>query len=119
MSLAFVDVDHLKTINDTHGHAAGDRMLVEVARMLNVNLRSYDLVIRYGGDEFVCVLAGMTEAEAVARLQLVNAALAAAPEHGSVTVGVAQLRSDEGVDSVVARADAALYEQRRARRTMA
>jgi diguanylate cyclase (GGDEF)-like protein len=116
MSLAFVDVDHLKTINDTHGHAAGDRMLVEVAGMLRSHLRSYDLVIRYGGDEFVCVLAGMRRQEAEARLEHVNAALATAPEHGSVTVGVVDLRPDESVESVVSRADVALYEKRRAQR---
>jgi diguanylate cyclase (GGDEF)-like protein len=117
MSLAFVDVDHLKSINDSRGHAAGDRMLVEVADILRSNLRSYDLVIRYGGDEFVCVLAGMRQEEASARFQHVNAELAGGPEHGSVTVGVVDLRPDETVESIVARADLALYEQRRAHRS--
>ena len=117
MSLAFVDVDNLKSVNDSQGHAAGDRMLVEVAQMLRAKLRSYDLIIRYGGDEFVCVLAGMNQDEAAVRLAQVNTALAAAPEHGSVTVGVVDLRPDETVESVVARADLALYEQRRTHRS--
>ncbi len=117
MSLAFVDVDHLKAINDSRGHAAGDRMLVEVADMLRAHLRSYDLVIRYGGDEFVCVLAGMRQEEASARFERVNVELAGSPEHGSVTVGVVDLQPDETVESIVARADVALYEQRRVQRS--
>ncbi|HEY8717859.1 GGDEF domain-containing protein [Pengzhenrongella sp.] len=116
--LAFVDVDHLKDINDSRGHAAGDRMLREVATTLRTNLRSYDLVFRYGGDEFVCALSGLPLAEATKRLAHVNTALAVAPEHGSVTVGLAQLRPAESADAVVARADAALLEERlRNRRT--
>src|SRR4051794_128459 len=54
---AFVDVVALKTVNDRFGHAAGDRLLRDVVNALTGQLRSYDLVIRYGGDEFVCVLA--------------------------------------------------------------
>jgi diguanylate cyclase (GGDEF)-like protein len=54
---AFVDVVGLKIVNDTYGHAAGDRLLRNVVTALRKWLRSYDLVIRYGGDEFVCVLA--------------------------------------------------------------
>jgi diguanylate cyclase (GGDEF)-like protein len=54
--LAFVDVDHLKEINDVHGHAAGDQVLQAVAETLRTTLRGYDLIFRYGGDEFVCAL---------------------------------------------------------------
>jgi len=54
--VAFFDVDGLKEVNDRFGHTAGDRMLVEFATMLTAHLRPYDLVMRYGGDEFVCVL---------------------------------------------------------------
>jgi len=117
MSLAFVDVDNLKSVNDSQGHAAGDRLLVEVAQILRAELRSYDLIIRHGGDEFVCVLAGMNQDQASVRLAQVNTALAAAPEHGSVTVGVVDLKPDETVRSLVARADMALYEQRRTQRS--
>src|SRR5207249_4660498 len=56
--LAFVDVDGLKGINDVQGHAAGDQLLRDVAVALRTGLRSYDLVVRYGGDEFLCVLPG-------------------------------------------------------------
>jgi diguanylate cyclase (GGDEF)-like protein len=117
LALVFVDVDGLKTINDQQGHAAGDRMLVAVADVLRTHLRSYDLIIRYGGDEFVCVLAGMEAVEATSRLELANRVLAASPGHGSVTAGVVALRWGETVREVVARADEALYEHRRMRRS--
>jgi diguanylate cyclase (GGDEF)-like protein len=77
--LAFVDVDNLKHVNDSRGHAAGDRMLLAVANTLRAKLRSHDLIIRYGGDEFVCAITGMNTAEANKRLEFVNAALAQDP----------------------------------------
>jgi diguanylate cyclase (GGDEF)-like protein len=110
--LAFVDVDRLKAINDSLGHAAGDRMLIEVANTLRAKLRAYDLILRYGGDEFVCAISGLNIVDARKRLALVNAALAEAPAHGSVTVGLAELRPDDSADDLVARADAALYRER-------
>jgi diguanylate cyclase (GGDEF)-like protein len=110
--LAFVDVDHLKTTNDSQGHAAGDRMLREVAKTFKEKLRSHDLIIRYGGDEFVCAVAGLSTADAAERIGLVNAALAQLPEHGSVTVGLAELQPGDSPEDLVARADAALYRER-------
>ena len=110
--LAFIDVDGLKRVNDSFGHAAGDRLLVEVVRSVRSVLRSYDLVIRYGGDEFVCVISGLSLAAATERLALVNHALAQAPEHGSVTVGLADLQPVDSIEDLIGRADAALYHQR-------
>jgi len=115
--VVFVDVDHLKALNDSQGHAAGDRLLLEVANILRAKLRARDLIIRYGGDEFVCAISGLTAAEARTRLLLVNAALAEAPEHGSVTVGIAELRPDDSSEALVARADAGLYRQRQSQRS--
>ena len=111
--VAFVDVDHLKAINDSHGHAAGDRLLIDVANSFKAHLRSHDLIIRYGGDEFVCALSGLNITEATKRMALITAALAEAPEHGSVTVGLAQLQPHDSPRDLVARADAALYRERR------
>lgn len=87
--LAFVDVDPLKAVDDTHGHAAGDRLLVAVAGALRSELRSHDLVIRWGGDEFICAALGMTVAQAAMRRAQVNPHLADSLEQGSVTIGLA------------------------------
>jgi len=116
--LAFVDVDHLKATNDSHGHAAGDRLLLEVATTLRSKLRPYDLIIRYGGDEFLCAISSIDLPEATIRLGLVDAALAAALEHGSVSIGLAQLRPDESTETLIARADAALYADRGRKRPL-
>ncbi len=110
--VAFVDVNHLKAINDLYGHAAGDHMLVQVARALAAHMRSYDLIIRYGGDEFICALPGLNSAGAAQRLGRVNAHLAKGAVPGSVTFGLAELRPRDSAEDVVARADAALYRHR-------
>lgn len=110
--VAFVDVDHLKAVNDTHGHAAGDEILVEVASALRARLRAYDLVIRYGGDEFVATVSGLTMADATERFASVNRSLSDAHGRGSVSVGIAELEPDDLPEELVARADAALYRER-------
>lgn len=115
--LAFIDVDGLKAVNDSGGHAAGDRLLVEVADALRARTRSHDLLIRYGGDEFVCAISGLTPGEAATRFAEVNASLATAPEQGSVTFGLAEMRLGDSPDGLVARADADLYRKRAQQRS--
>jgi diguanylate cyclase (GGDEF)-like protein len=110
--LAFLDVDQLKAVNDSGGHAAGDRVLVEVANAVRAQVRPYDLIIRYGGDEFLCACSGLEATEVIRRLGLVNAVLAEASGHASISTGIAMLRSADTVDDLIARADAALYRQR-------
>jgi diguanylate cyclase (GGDEF)-like protein len=109
--VAFVDIDKLKSINDLEGHAAGDRTIRQVADALRSSLRSYDLLIRYGGDEFVCAMPGVALAAASERLAQVGAVLAGTG-HRSVSFGLAQLQQGDSLDSLVARADAALYASR-------
>jgi len=87
-------------------------VLLDVANALRATLRSHDLIIRYGGDEFACVISGLNAADASRRLALVNAVLAEAPESPSVTVGVAELQPNDSIEDLVARADAALYRER-------
>jgi diguanylate cyclase len=119
LSLAFLDVDGLKRINDQGGHAAGDRMLLEVANTLRAKLRKYDLIFRYGGDEFVCVLTGLNATDASIRMSLVQGTLANGREHGSITVGIAALEDDDSLESLLARADDALYLRRQEQRAHA
>jgi diguanylate cyclase (GGDEF)-like protein len=110
----FVDVDGLKAVNDRDGHAAGDERLRETVAAIRDRLRSYDLIVRYGGDEFLCVLtdSSATEAERTAaslRDQVTRRT------GGGISVGVAELIAGDSVDALVERADAALYAGRRAR----
>jgi diguanylate cyclase (GGDEF)-like protein len=120
LSLLFVDVDHFKLYNDTHGHQAGDAVLRAIAHALqHLPLREADLVARYGGEEFVVVLPGTPLAGAVAVAERALAAIRALgiPHHASpkgvvsVSIGVASSRPDrdEHPDGLVASADAALY----------
>jgi diguanylate cyclase (GGDEF)-like protein len=115
LTLAFVDVDGLKAVNDGRGHAAGDRLLRQVVDSLRAHLRPYDVIIRYGGDEFVCVLSRMDAAQASKRLDAVNTFLLMAPEGpASVTFGVTELRATDSLDQFIARGDQALYKKKRA-----
>lgn len=116
VSVAFVDVDGLKAVNDSRGHGAGDGLLRYVAGVLRDQLRDYDVVVRHGGDEFLCALPGMDMAEATARLKHVHVALAASAHSCSVTAGIAVLEDDDTLDTLIGRADKALYEHRAARR---
>lgn len=111
MALAFVDVDGLKLTNDSLGHAAGDQLLREAAYSIRAHLRSYDLIIRYGGDEFLCALVGVTRDYAAERFSLVNADLTATRQ-ASVTVGLADLEPEDAVEDLIARADEAMYRDR-------
>lgn len=110
--LAFVDVNGLKAINDGNGHPAGDRALRTIARCLMDALRSYDVVMRFGGDEFVCSLAGQDLAGAKARFAQIGAELAT-PRGDAIAVGLAQREDHETLDALIARADAALIDARR------
>lgn len=111
--LAFVDADHLKATNDGSGHAAGDRLLTGLAAALVANLRSYDVIMRYGGDEFVCAMSNVSTAMADERLQL--AAGTSAASGGGFTYGLAELSPGDTAETLVARADAAFYGRRRQR----
>ncbi len=112
LSVAFFDVDNLKVINDTRGHAAGDQVLVRIAGSLRAHLRTYDLIIRYGGDEFVCVLIGLTKKVAEHRFQDVVEALNDDRNLGSVTAGVADMQPSDTAEELIARADTQLYQKR-------
>lgn len=112
--LAFIDVDGLKAVNDSLGHAAGDQLLRRVVNTMRTHLRSYDLIVRFGGDEFLCSLLDLSMATAAERFVLINADLAAEPR-ASITAGLAQLGAHDSPEDLMARADAALRNERRQR----
>ena len=110
--VAVVDLVGLKSINDESGHLRGDQALRQVADALRAYLRPYDLIVRFGGDEFVCGLDGLNIAEARVHFADVHKILAASPVPTAVTVGFAELRPDDTVDALIDRADTMLYQLR-------
>ena len=110
--VAFIDVDGLKRFNDTSGHAEGDRLLTDLTVALTKRLRSHDIVFRYGGDEFVCILPGASLDGAAPIFGAVAEAFEEGGRMGTFSVGFAELREGDTPESLVARADTALYEAR-------
>jgi diguanylate cyclase (GGDEF)-like protein len=115
--LAFIDVDGLKQVNDTQGHLAGDMLLRLVGQTIRAKIRSYDLIVRYGGDELICALPNLRAAEARTRLEIVAAALTAVSPDHSITFGLAEAEPSESLQDLIARADADLLEARRVANT--
>jgi diguanylate cyclase (GGDEF)-like protein len=112
--LAFIDVDGLKATNDSLGHAAGDLLLRRVVEALKDELRSYDIVVRFGGDEFVCALLGLDLDKAAERFTLIRATLTA-KVHASISVGLAEYHIHDSLETLLARADQALLTERQQR----
>jgi diguanylate cyclase (GGDEF)-like protein len=110
LSFAILDLDHFKVFNDTWGHAAGDRALKQFAERISARVRAQDVVARFGGEEF-CVLLPNTPIEDAARVldELQRHPDEPAGHPITFSAGVAQWVAGEGVDALVARADAALY----------
>lgn len=125
LAVIFVDLDGLKEVNDDFGHAAGDRALVKVARVLESTVRPGDLVTRYGGDEFVLLVERLDRREARNVAERLHGDLIAAlaqPIEASETsvtasVGIAIYPEDgETGDELVRKADALMYRHKRSRR---
>jgi diguanylate cyclase (GGDEF)-like protein len=113
VTVAMIDIDGFKELNDTAGHAEGDELLKAVAETWQVILRKEDLLARIGGDEFVVVLSGCAEDEATVVLDRLRRMM---PPGQTCSIGIAQVRGDEPFDGVLARADRALYGAKRAGR---
>ena len=126
LCLCMIDLDHFKKFNDNFGHRMGDSALRIVASIFDHNVRDHDLVARYGGEEFAVVMPLADLAAAVKVSNRIREALTekrvirrSTGEHLgsiSVSVGVAQLQNDDTPDSLIDRADRALYEAKRAGR---
>lgn len=121
LTLAMIDVDHFKKVNDAHGHPIGDRVLICTAEWLRTAVRQTDFVARYGGEEFAILLDGADLTQAESRLSQVLEEIATRSfeyemngERRSVrftvSCGVSQLTSHDSESDLVQRADQALYE---------
>jgi diguanylate cyclase (GGDEF)-like protein len=113
-AVCLIDIDHFKAINDGFGHAAGDQVLKEFARLVPQELRAIDVWGRFGGEEFLIILPGTDRAGAQACGERVRARTEAAAFPGvtrvTITVGVATYAKREPLSALLARADKALYE---------
>ncbi|MBI0477013.1 sensor domain-containing diguanylate cyclase [Sphingomonas sp. MA1305] len=115
VAVAMFDIDHFKRINDTYGHQAGDEVLKRVAADAGKELRSADTLGRFGGEEFVIVLPDATASVAMMVAERVRLAIEAGGDNPRVTisVGVAELATGESCESLLKRADQALYAAKR------
>ena len=106
LSLAFLDVDHFKRYNDTHGHAAGDALLRDMVQAWRAILRPTDLLARFGGEEFVVVFPDVDAEDARGVLERLRRAM---PHGQTCSAGIARFRPGDSMDSLLGRADQALY----------
>lgn len=116
LSIAMMDIDHFKQINDTLGHTTGDHALAHLATVIKESLRTTDVIARYGGEEFIILLPGTVEKDAIsviirAQRELTRNIFLHNDSHILITfsAGVAERETGESVDSLIGRTDRALY----------
>lgn len=121
LAVAFLDIDHFKRVNDEFGHEAGDRALADVARGISAHLRTGDILVRWGGEEFVLIMPNIEAANALTALERMRAGgIGRRPEGAPLTVsiGIAERKADQAADwkTLVELADARMYEAKQAGR---
>lgn len=114
MTLLFLDLDHFKRVNDRHGHHLGDIALQETARYLQQQCRPYDIVVRWGGEEFIILLRATDEPTAIRfseriRVGIMTKLSPDLPFKLTISIGLAQYRENDTLDDLTERADKALY----------
>ena len=115
LSIALIDVDFFKSINDIQGHAAGDNALREVAETISTHLRGRDHLGRYGGDEFLLILPGTPCSVALSVTERLNQAVGDRGKSGNsmpltLSIGLTEAVADDNAITLIARADKALYQ---------
>lgn len=117
LSIIMMDIDHFKDINDTHGHIVGDMVLKEIAHRLREGMRDYDLICRFGGEEFL-VMTPETDVERATELaerlrgmvsDIPFPIMDASSATITISAGVTQFLEGESVEAMISRADSALY----------
>lgn len=120
VSAILFDIDHFKAFNDEYGHAEGDRVLAETAKLVSMIIRTTDIFARWGGEEFIILLSHCTKENAIRTAEKIRETIAAGEisPHKAVTVslGVASFILGDTLDSMIGRADAAMYEAKHAGR---
>lgn len=118
--VAILDIDNFKKINDTYGHLVGDRALMHVVNQIKQSLRTFDVVMRYGGEEFVIILPNTDEINGVVALERVRERISKKPlKVGNqlikltVSIGLKEITLDEEAMTAIERADMALYQAKR------
>ncbi|OIQ81511.1 putative diguanylate cyclase YdaM [mine drainage metagenome] len=106
LCIALLDLDFFKTYNDTRGHLAGDTMLADLAKSWAAQLRTQDLLVRWGGEEFALALPGCDLPEALEVLERLRASV---PDGQTVSAGLARWDGTETIEALMSRADAGLY----------
>jgi diguanylate cyclase (GGDEF)-like protein len=113
LSCVLLDIDHFKEVNDTFGHQAGDYVLREISALLRRTVRAYDILVRWGGEEFLLVLPGVEQAQALKLAERIRQAIENMPLAGiggiTASVGVAALGNDYSFEAMFASADRRLY----------
>ena len=121
VSLIMVDIDNLKSINDTYGHKAGDSVIIEISRRIRESVRQIDTAARYGGDEFAIILPNTSLTDATVVAERMVSVVSSTPVIWrkdeipiSISVGLGQYGPDDTPDDITARSDKALYAAKQA-----
>ena len=114
LTLLFLDIDHFKKVNDKHGHHIGDVVLKELAAYIKSTCRPYDTPVRWGGEEFIILLRGSNEQEALLSAERIRIGIESGVPLSisfpiTISIGLAEYRDDDTLESLVERADKALY----------
>lgn len=124
-SIAMLDLDHFKSVNDTYGHAAGDKVLNGLGQLLSRSLRTTDYIGRYGGEEFMIVLVGASPEESIQKLSVIKDAFSAIDFEfkgkvfrSTFSIGLADLAQNDSLPHAINQADQALYESKVGGRNM-
>ncbi len=123
LSLAIIDIDHFKKMNDTHGHLSGDKVIKHIVHSVKDALRETDQTFRFGGEEFVILLHNTHQEHAKLTAERIRMMIALSPVdigneqvHSTVSIGITSLKANDTTNSFLKRADDALYKAKEAGR---